>query len=62
MGSNIGWTDETWNPTTGCSRVSPGCEHCYAEALSLRYGWSKKPWTYQNRVENVLLHPNAQRM
>ncbi len=56
--SNISWTDETWNPTTGCSRVSEGCRNCYAEALSLRYGWSKKPWTYQNRVENVVLHPN----
>ena len=61
MGSNIGWTDETWNPTTGCSRVSPGCEHCYAEALSLRYGWSKKPWTARNAAENVVLHPDRLR-
>ena len=56
--SNIGWTDEVWNPTTGCSRVSPGCEHCYAETLSLRRGWSTKPWTHQNAEENVVLHPN----
>lgn len=28
--SKIEWTDETWNPTRGCSRVSPGCDHCYA--------------------------------
>jgi len=28
--SNIEWTDETWNPTRGCSRVSSGCDHCYA--------------------------------
>jgi protein gp37 len=27
----IQWTDETWNPTTGCDRVSPGCDHCYIE-------------------------------
>ena len=27
--SKIEWTDETWNPATGCSRVSPGCDHCY---------------------------------
>lgn len=53
----IGWTEATWNPVTGCSRVSPGCEHCYAEALSLRRGWSKKPWTKQNAAENVTLHP-----
>jgi len=48
----------TWNPTTGCSVVSPGCEHCYAEALSLRHGWSKKPWTAINAAENVVLHPD----
>lgn len=29
MASGIEWTDETWNPVTGCSRVSPGCDHCY---------------------------------
>lgn len=61
--TNIGWTHragttgETWNPSTGCSHVSSGCLNCYAEALSLRYGWSKKPWTHQNAEENVVLHP-----
>ena len=29
MPSSIEWTDETWNPVTGCSRVSPGCDNCY---------------------------------
>lgn len=29
--SNIGWTDATWNPVTGCTRVSEGCEHCYID-------------------------------
>ncbi len=33
MGSTIEWTDETWNPMTGCTRVSPGCDHCYMFAL-----------------------------
>lgn len=56
MGTIIGWTNETWNPITGCSKVSPGCAHCYAEALSLRYGWSKKPWTPENAAENVICH------
>lgn len=32
--SAIEWTDATWNPVTGCSRVSPGCENCYAERLA----------------------------
>ena len=33
MDSSIEWTDETWNPITGCSRVSPGCDRCYMFAL-----------------------------
>ena len=32
----IEWTDATWNPTTGCDRVSPGCDHCYALTLARR--------------------------
>ena len=57
MATGISWTDETWNPATGCSHVSAGCEHCYAETLSLRRGWSEKPWTAPNAAENVILHP-----
>jgi protein gp37 len=34
--SSIEWTDATWNPTTGCDRVSPGCAHCYALDLAAR--------------------------
>lgn len=34
--SSIEWTDATWNPTTGCTKVSPGCQNCYAEKLSKR--------------------------
>jgi len=34
--SNIEWTEATWNPVTGCSKVSAGCQHCYAERLALR--------------------------
>jgi protein gp37 len=34
--SHIEWTEATWNPLTGCTKVSPGCAHCYAERLSLR--------------------------
>jgi len=32
--TRIEWTDATWNPTTGCTRVSPGCDHCYAAVLA----------------------------
>ena len=35
--SNIQWTDKTWNPTGGCTRVSPGCENCYAERQAVRF-------------------------
>ncbi len=35
--TGIEWTDKTWNPTTGCTKVSPGCTHCYAEALTKRF-------------------------
>lgn len=34
--SAIEWTEQTWNPTTGCTKVSPGCKHCYAEAMAHR--------------------------
>lgn len=40
MASNktgIQWTDKTWNPMTGCDKVSPGCTHCYAEAITKRF-------------------------
>ena len=35
-GSAIEWTEATWNPTTGCDKVSAGCDHCYALTLSKR--------------------------
>lgn len=34
--TSIEWTEQTWNPTVGCTRVSPGCAHCYAEAMARR--------------------------
>ena len=34
--SAIEWTDSTWNPVTGCTKVSPGCKHCYAERMAKR--------------------------
>lgn len=36
-GSAIEWTDATWNPVRGCTKVSPGCKHCYAETLAERF-------------------------
>lgn len=34
--SGIEWTESTWNPITGCTKISPGCQHCYAERMALR--------------------------
>ncbi len=35
--TKIEWTDKTWNPVTGCTKISPGCAHCYAEAIEKRF-------------------------
>ncbi|WP_152543483.1 DUF5131 family protein, partial [Methylibium sp. T29] len=32
--SRIEWTEQTWNPTVGCTKISPGCKHCYAETMA----------------------------
>lgn len=55
--SAIEWTESTWNPVSGCSKVSPGCAHCYAERLSLRFRHTRAPWTPENAGENVVVHP-----
>jgi protein gp37 len=46
----IEWTDETWNPVTGCTKVSPGCDHCYAERVTERFHG-------RGSFERVVLHP-----
>ncbi len=45
--SSIEWTDATWNPVTGCTRVSPGCDNCYAATLAKRLKVMGNP-RYQN--------------
>ncbi|SRR6266508_719094 len=60
--TSIEWTDVTWNPVTGCSKVSPGCAHCYAETISKRFAGTNayplfKPWTPENATHNLVLHP-----
>jgi protein gp37 len=37
LGSSIEWTDATWNPVRGCTKISPGCKHCYAETFAERF-------------------------
>jgi len=59
MGDRTGieWTDATLNWVSGCSKISEACEHCYAERDSLRYGYTKHPWTEANAGKNVVIHP-----
>jgi protein gp37 len=54
--SSIEWTDATWNPVTGCTKVSPGCKHCYAERLARRLQAMGNP-RYRNAFE-MTLHPD----
>jgi protein gp37 len=51
--SAIEWTEATWNPTAGCTKVSPGCDRCYAERMALRF-----PQTFTNGFE-LTLRPDA---
>lgn len=61
MGTVISWTNETWNPVAGCTRVSEGCRNCYAERISLKFGRSQHPWTKKHERQNVVLHPERLR-
>ena len=56
--TGIEWTDVTWNPVHGCSKVSEGCRNCYAERLSRRYDHTPAPWTPENAEQNVQLKPH----
>ena len=58
--SLIEWTDSTWNPVTGCTKISPGCRHCYAERMSLRLKAMGQP-RYRRGFE-VTLHRDALRL
>lgn len=52
--SKIEWTERTWNPVVGCTKVSPGCKHCYAEVMSKRLQAMGTPG-YQNAFDLTLL-------
>lgn len=61
--TKIEWTNNTWNPTTGCSKVSDGCKNCYAARMARRLaamgkpGYTALPWTAANAAANVVCHP-----
>jgi protein gp37 len=54
--TGIEWTDQTWNPVTGCTKISAGCKNCYAETLSRRLHAMGNP-RYVNGF-NLTLHPD----
>ncbi|AQT25878.1 hypothetical protein SimranZ1_66 [Mycobacterium phage SimranZ1] len=58
MSDNTGieWTDATWNPVTGCTEVSPGCDHCYAKTFAER--WRGTPGHYFENGFDVQLRPD----
>ena len=43
QGSGIEWTESTWNPVTGCTKISPACHHCYAERMAIRLKAMEQP-------------------
>ena len=53
--SKIEWTQSTWNPTTGCTKISPGCKNCYAERLAMRLQAMGQP-NYSNGFNITLQH------
>ncbi len=57
VNSSIEWTKSTWNPVTGCTKVSLGCKHCYAERMALRLQAMKQP-NYVNGFK-LTLHRQA---
>jgi protein gp37 len=55
-GSAIEWTEATWNPVTGCTKVSPGCKNCYAERMAKRLQAMGQP-NYRHAFQ-LSLHPH----
>jgi protein gp37 len=53
--SKIEWTDATWNPIRACSKVSPGCQHCYAETFAERWrGVPGQPYVQAQPAQQLI--------
>lgn len=58
--TKIRWSDDTWNPMTGCTRISPGCDHCYAETIALKFKGNAFPNGFDPTVKpNKLSQPRT---
>ena len=55
MPTKIDWCDEVWNPVTGCTKISPGCDHCYAERMAKRL--AGRCGYLKNNPFKITLHP-----
>ena len=53
--TTIEWTEQTWNPTTGCTKISPGCKNCYAAVMARRLHAMGAPG-YEKEFE-LTVHP-----
>ena len=60
--TGISWTDLTWNPVSGCSKVSPGCQNCYAEAWSHRWGRSFDVTLHPRKLKEVKRIPSGSKV
>lgn len=61
--TKIPWATHVWNPITGCSLASEGCEHCYAKSISNRFGWTwGKPVMHWGRLKEPELLKNPSRI
>ncbi len=60
--TGITWTDFTWNPVSGCSKVSPGCKNCYAEALYQRFHMSFNVKIHSAKLKEVRKLPSGSKV
>lgn len=56
--SSIEWTEKTWNPTTGCTKISKECDNCYAETMTNRL-MEMQPEKYGKGFDVFVEHPDA---
>ncbi len=60
--TGISWTDLTWNPVSGCTKVSEGCKFCYAEAWAKRFGRSFEPTFHEDRLKQARKIPSGSKV
>ena len=57
--SSIEWTGKTWNPTTGCTKISKECDFCYAETLTNRWKHNPNQPKYKAGFDKLVMHKSA---